>query len=260
MDYIGVKRFDDEGQRGRRTAHRRPLHLHRLYRAPSSQIPYLRSQGGDGDRAIPASIRASHSGKALLNTLESYPRDDLFQIDVPILRKLCRARSSTSPSGRACGCCRASTISTASSPSSSSCRATTTTFAVRERSATYLKTVYDGRVSAYYPAFPEGGAGARALHHRPLRRQDARSRPADARSRRSARSRAPGPMRFRAAPRRRATTALAASPRVCRGLPRRPSRPTRRWPMSRRIAGLLARTTPITIDFYRHADRTSRSS
>ena len=28
---------------------------------------------------------------------------------------------------------------------------------VREKIGTYLKTVYDGRVSAYYPAFPEGG-------------------------------------------------------------------------------------------------------
>jgi glutamate dehydrogenase len=28
-----------------------------------------------------------HSGKALINVLESYPRDELFQISVPILRK-----------------------------------------------------------------------------------------------------------------------------------------------------------------------------
>ncbi len=28
---------------------------------------------------------------------------------------------------------------------------------VREKIGNYLKTVYDGRVSAYYPAFPEGG-------------------------------------------------------------------------------------------------------
>ncbi len=28
---------------------------------------------------------------------------------------------------------------------------------VREKIGTYLKTVYDGHVSAYYPAFPEGG-------------------------------------------------------------------------------------------------------
>lgn len=28
---------------------------------------------------------------------------------------------------------------------------------VREKIGDYLKTVYDGRVSAYYPAFPEGG-------------------------------------------------------------------------------------------------------
>ena len=31
--------------------------------------------------AAPASIRSSHSGKALVNVLETYPRDELFQID-----------------------------------------------------------------------------------------------------------------------------------------------------------------------------------
>src|SRR5690606_10534184 len=31
----------------------------------------------------------SHSGKMLTNTLESYPRDDLFQIDVKLLASFC---------------------------------------------------------------------------------------------------------------------------------------------------------------------------
>jgi glutamate dehydrogenase len=50
------------------------------------KIPYLRSKAQ-------AVIHKSgfdphdHSGKALINVLESYPRDELFQIDVPTLRK-----------------------------------------------------------------------------------------------------------------------------------------------------------------------------
>ena len=43
---------------------------------------------------------------------------------------------------------------------------------------------------------PRSAAGARALHHRPRRRRDARSRPRDAWRARSARSCAPGPTRF----------------------------------------------------------------
>ena len=66
-------------------------------------------------------------------------------------------RSWRSASGRACGCWCASTSSTASSRSSSSCRATATIAVVREKIGAYLKTVFDGRLSAYYPAFPEGG-------------------------------------------------------------------------------------------------------
>src|SRR5690606_41922450 len=50
------------------------------------KIPYLRSK-------VNAVIARSgfdpsdHSGKALINVLESYPRDELFQISVPVLRK-----------------------------------------------------------------------------------------------------------------------------------------------------------------------------
>src|SRR5690606_23551441 len=49
-------------------------------------IPYLRSKA---QQVIAKSgfEATDHSGKALTNVLESYPRDELFQIDVPLLRK-----------------------------------------------------------------------------------------------------------------------------------------------------------------------------
>src|SRR5437868_5974593 len=79
MDYIGVKRFDAEG---RLTGEFRIVGLFTstAYTRSTRTIPYLRRKvdaivtraGFDPD---------SHSGKALVNVLESYPRDELFQID-----------------------------------------------------------------------------------------------------------------------------------------------------------------------------------
>ncbi len=79
MDYIGVKRFDDQG---RLIGEFRIVGLFTstAYTGWARAIPYLR-------RKIAAvTARAGfdpdgHSGKALANVLESYPRDELFQID-----------------------------------------------------------------------------------------------------------------------------------------------------------------------------------
>jgi glutamate dehydrogenase len=79
LDYIGVKRFDSAG---RLVGERRfcGLYTSTAYTRAARTIPYLR-------RKIDGVIRragfdaASHSGKALVNVLETYPRDELFQID-----------------------------------------------------------------------------------------------------------------------------------------------------------------------------------
>ncbi len=79
LDYIGIKRFDDQG---------RVIGEHRFlglftsaaYNRSPLEIPLLR-------RKVKAVIAragfepGSHAGKALLNILETYPRDELFQID-----------------------------------------------------------------------------------------------------------------------------------------------------------------------------------
>ncbi len=44
-------------------------------------IPYLRSEGRGGRSGKSGFNPGDHSGKALINVLESYPRDELFQID-----------------------------------------------------------------------------------------------------------------------------------------------------------------------------------
>ncbi len=79
LDYIGVKRFDRDGKL---VGERRfcGLFTSTAYTQPARTIPYLR-------RKTDSIIRragfdpSSHSGKALVNVLETYPRDELFQID-----------------------------------------------------------------------------------------------------------------------------------------------------------------------------------
>jgi glutamate dehydrogenase len=80
LDYIGVKKFDDQG---RVIGERRILGLFSAsaYSESVQQIPVIRQkvrQVLDTHGFAPN----SHSGKDLLEILESYPRDDLFQIPV----------------------------------------------------------------------------------------------------------------------------------------------------------------------------------
>jgi glutamate dehydrogenase len=79
MDVVSLKRFDDKGELvgELRIA---GLFTSMAYTSPSSAIPYLRRKA----RRVLARggfDPASHSGKALVNVLDSYPRDDLFQIE-----------------------------------------------------------------------------------------------------------------------------------------------------------------------------------
>ena len=126
---------------------------------------------------------------------------------------------------------------------------------VREKIGDYLKTVFDGRLSAYYPAFPEGGL---ARVHFIIGRSGGKTPKVDRRrsKRRSATSSAPG--RTRCAKRRRRpapTTALAGIaarfPESYRGC----FSAAEALVDAARIAGIGA-DNPIAIDYYRHADQT----
>jgi glutamate dehydrogenase len=78
LDYVGVKRFDDAGAV---SGERRflGLYTHTAYRASPWEIPVLRRKAqGVVDRS--GFVRGSHDYKALVEILESYPRDELFQI------------------------------------------------------------------------------------------------------------------------------------------------------------------------------------
>jgi glutamate dehydrogenase len=79
LDYVGVKRFDADG---RVTGERRFLGLYTTaaYKASAREIPILRGKV-EHVLARAAFPSDSHDAKALLEILESFPRDSLFQID-----------------------------------------------------------------------------------------------------------------------------------------------------------------------------------
>ncbi|NKF32126.1 NAD-glutamate dehydrogenase, partial [Pseudomonas sp. BGM005] len=83
MDYVGVKRFDAEGNV---TGELRIVGLFTstAYTSLASEIPLLRSKIEKVKEHF-GFDPMSHSGRMLDNTLESYPRDDLFQIDTTLL-------------------------------------------------------------------------------------------------------------------------------------------------------------------------------
>jgi glutamate dehydrogenase len=80
LDYIGVKRFDAEG---RVVGERRVLGLFSAaaYSESVQRVPVIRRKVRQV-LDIHGFAPTSHSGKDLLQILESYPRDDLFQIPV----------------------------------------------------------------------------------------------------------------------------------------------------------------------------------
>ncbi len=88
LDYVGVKTFD---KRGTVTGEHRFLGLwtSTAYHGSPRDIPVLRHKV---DRVIEhfGLDPASHDGKEVLNVLETYPRDELFQAGVPDLVRIVR--------------------------------------------------------------------------------------------------------------------------------------------------------------------------
>ena len=78
LDYVGVKRFDDAGKvMGERRF--LGLYTHEAYQAKPSEVPILRRKvAAVLERA--AFPPGSHNEKALIEILDTYPRDELFQI------------------------------------------------------------------------------------------------------------------------------------------------------------------------------------
>ena len=89
LDYVGVKKFDENGEV---IGERRFLGLFSsaAYTESLTRIPLLREKAAEVLRRIGFDPR-SHAGKALMDTLETYPRDELFHTPVDELAPIAEA-------------------------------------------------------------------------------------------------------------------------------------------------------------------------
>ncbi|MCO5734570.1 NAD-glutamate dehydrogenase [Rhizobium sp. SSA_523] len=154
MDYVGVKRFDANG---RVTGELRIVGLFTAtaYTHSVTEIPLLRAKAAHIETHFGFDPQ-SHSGRMLRNTLESYPRDDLFQIDLELLARYCEQIMELAERPRVRALARIDHFDRFVSIIVYVPRENYNSI-VREKIGAYLATTYQGHVSAYYPAFPEGG-------------------------------------------------------------------------------------------------------
>ncbi|GGB03048.1 NAD-glutamate dehydrogenase [Brucella endophytica] len=153
LDYVGIKLFDKDGEV---TGELRfvGLFTSTAYTRSVTKIPFLRPKVDAVIKQLGFNPQ-DHSGKALINVLEDYPRDELFQVDVDTLvanaerilalgeRPRVRALPRIDPFGRFVSVLvyvprdRYDSI-------------------VREKISQYLMRVYDGQSVEFQPSFPEG--------------------------------------------------------------------------------------------------------
>ena len=153
MDYIGVKQFEADGTLA---GELRIVGLFTAgaYTRSAASIPYIRHKVA---KVIDAAAldAASHSGKILANVLETYPRDELFQIDTATLSAFATEIATLYERPRLRVLARADKFDRFVS---------VLVFIPRDRYDTrvrmavgdYLSRVYAGRISAVYPHYPEG--------------------------------------------------------------------------------------------------------
>ncbi|MES0885027.1 NAD-glutamate dehydrogenase [Roseibium sp. SCP14] len=153
MDYVGAKLYDDDGNM---VGELRIVGLFAstAYTEPTSTIPFLRrkvasvlARAGYGSE--------SHSGRALRNVLEAFPRDELFQIERERLFHFAIAILQLDERPR---------IRVLSRPDKFDRYVSILVFVPRDRYSTevrlnigtYLANIYEGRLSAWYVTYPEG--------------------------------------------------------------------------------------------------------
>ncbi|MDB5510054.1 MAG: NAD-glutamate dehydrogenase, partial [Hyphomicrobiales bacterium] len=153
MDYIGIKQFNDDGML---CGELRLVGLFTstAYTRSTSAIPYIRHKVARVLQAAHFDAQ-SHSGKMLANVLETFPRDELFQIDVPTLAEFAHEIASLSDRPRLRALARIDRFDRFVSVLTYFPRDRYDT-GVRRKAEAFLAGVYKGRVSAVYPFYPEG--------------------------------------------------------------------------------------------------------
>ncbi len=148
LDYIGVKRFDSDGNP---SGEFRIVGLFTstVYIRSIRSIPYLRRKA-DAVLTRAGFNPETHSGKALVNVLETYPRDELFQIDEDTLYRFALSIQQLEERPRVRVLARRDRFDRFVS---------VLVYVPRERYSgqvraaigEYLAEAFDGHVSAYYP-------------------------------------------------------------------------------------------------------------
>ena len=153
MDYIGVKIYGDNGEI---SGELRIVGLFTstAYTRSTKNIPFLRQKV---EVVLNRSGQSpnSHTGKALQNVLETFPRDELFQIGVDQLFETAVGIQSLDLRPRARAFARLDEFDRFVSIIAYVPRDRFSTN-VRIQIGEFLARTYKGRLSAYYPFFPEG--------------------------------------------------------------------------------------------------------
>jgi glutamate dehydrogenase len=153
MDYVGLKLFD---LKGKVTGELRVVGLFTAtaYNDPVTTVPYIRRKA-EAVVASAAFQANSYSARALANVLETYPRDELFQIGQRQLEEFALDILALGDRPRIRALARVDKFDRFVSllvyvPKDRY------DSAVRRRIGEYLAKIYEGRLSAAYPAYPEG--------------------------------------------------------------------------------------------------------
>ncbi|MCJ2090659.1 NAD-glutamate dehydrogenase [Methylobacterium sp. E-005] len=153
LDYVGVKLFSGTGKLSGEVRIV-GLFTASAYTSPAREVPVLRRKV-DAVVARAGLDPTSHAGRSLLAVLESYPRDELFQIDGERLYRFTLAIANLADRPR---------IRVLSRPDRFGRFVSLLVYVpkdrydstVRARIGAYLAEAYGGRLSAAYPDFPEG--------------------------------------------------------------------------------------------------------
>jgi glutamate dehydrogenase len=153
LDYIGIKRFDAGGNL---IGEERIIGLFTstAYTRPAQSIPYLRRKIAHVEQRAGFDPN-SHSGKALANVLEHYPRDELFQVDEDTLYNFALAILQLDERPRVRVLARIDRFDRFVSVLVYVPRERYDS-SVRAKIGDYLAIAFGGSIVAYYPFFPEG--------------------------------------------------------------------------------------------------------
>ena len=154
LDYVGIKRFTRDGQLAGELRIV-GLFTSSAYTKSVMTIPLLRHKANAVLEHY-GTDSGSHSGKAMINILETWPRDAMFQIDQKTLSRFVKVAAQLEERPRIRALPRLDKFDRFVS---------IMTYVPRDRydSATrasmgeYLAKVYDGYLSAFYPVFLENG-------------------------------------------------------------------------------------------------------